>query len=110
MLSEKLSKYHATVIKVKQLEKQIQEFFDLLAIRDNPRYDRCADYGERSIHIIIPFDEINMSFLNIEKTEKIKKIIIYHRKCRDLQKKLEKEVNEFNVIQNSIKRSIMDFE
>ncbi len=108
MLNKKLAEYQAIVIEVNQLEKQIQEFFNLLAIRNNPRFDRCADYGIRSVQIIVPFDEINMDLINIDKIEKAKQIIGQHRILRSKQKKLEREVNEFNAVQNNIKNNIME--
>lgn len=108
MLNKKLSEYQAAVIEVNQIEKQIQEFFKFLSIRDNPRFDRCSDYGERSVQITLPFDEINMSYLTEEKIKEIKIIITKHRELRSLQKKLEREVNEFNAVENNIKNNMMD--
>lgn len=106
MLNEKLSEYQAVVIQVNQLEKEIKDFFNLLAIRDNPRFERGADYGQRCVEIIIPFDEINLSLLTIEKVNKIKKIISQHRELRKIQSVLENEVNKFNAINNNIKNSL----
>lgn len=105
-LSEKLASYHATVIEVHAIEKQIQDFFNLLANRDSLKFDRGADYGERQIEIVIPFDEINLSLLTPESIEKINKIIVLHRTLRKKQRLLESEVSEKNAIEDSIKNQI----
>jgi hypothetical protein len=103
MLKNKLNEYHATIIEVRNLEKNIQSFFTTLAYRDDPKFDRCADYGERLVEIVVPFDEINLSSLTLEKVEQIKNIILKYRKLRNEQKKLEVEVSKYFSIQNNIK-------
>ena len=106
MLTEKLANYHSTVIQVKQIENKIQDFFNLLATRENPRFDLCSDYGERAIQILIPFDEINMGFLNEDKIKEITDLVSKHRDLRKNQKKLESEVNEFRTVEDNIKTNI----
>lgn len=108
MLNEKLSEYQATIINVNHIEKKIEDFFQLLATRDNPRFDRCADYGERSIYLNIPFDELNMQQLTIENINKIKKLITDHRELRKTQKNLENEVAQFEAVNNNMKDSMYD--
>lgn len=106
MLSEKLSKYHSVIIEIKKIEKKIKDFFQLMATREDPKFSRCADYGERFVEIIIPFDEINLSLLTKEKITMIEKVIKNYRELRDLQKKLEVEIEKTAAIEYSIKNDI----
>lgn len=105
-LTNKLSEYRATIIEERKIEKELDQFFQLLAIRDNPRYDRCSDYGERVIQIIIPFDEINMNLFTIKSIDVVKKKIVEYRELRNKQKKLENEIHQMESVQKILKQDV----
>lgn len=108
-LTQKLAEYNALIIEEKKIEKVLEEFFLTMAIRDNPRYDRCADYGERVIQIVIPFDEINLNIFSVEKIEEARKRITEYREMRKKQKILENEIHQHEVIDKQIKADVHGF-
>jgi len=109
-LNEKMVEYQSAAMKVNKLESLINDFFVSLSKREDVKIDRCSDYGERSINIIIPFDEINLNLIDKEKFEKIREVIKEHRKLRNMQKKIEREINELNSITNVLKGDIDNYD
>ena len=89
-----LSEYQQTKIKINELEKQLEDSFNLMTKNQQIVVNRCLDYGERSIVLQLYFDEINLQSFNQENIDNIKRLLIEYKNLRVQQKKLENKAME----------------
>jgi hypothetical protein len=102
-LKDKLAEYQSIVIEERKIERELESFFRLLGTRESSQYARCADYGQRAVQVLIPYDEINLNFFTVENVEKIRNEIVKYRGLRDIQKILETDISSQKVNENRLR-------